>query len=352
MLLKTAKRFIIFWSFVLVAAYLVYVYPLHRLTEWLGYPALLNLPAVVGFWFVITAILWLSFRSTSRALEVVLYNWMGIGFVFFSLGFVYEVLRLGFTLNDYWAAVIILTVGICIVIYSLFNAQRLFYKQLSFQDSRLTRTYRLLQISDVHIGSRTSGFPGRVVATINAKNPDLVLITGDFLDARRVSAKDIAPLKDLNAPVYFSIGNHERYAGLDWVIPMLEDAGVVVLRSETVKHGEIQLIGIDDAEDKNQVRRELEKIRLDPKCFKILLYHRPVGWEAAIASGINLMLSGHTHNGQIFPFNWLVRQQFKRIRGLHTQDNCHLYVSPGTGTWGPAMRLGSRNEVTCIDLKF
>ena len=89
MLLKTAKRFIIFWSFVLVAAYLVYVYPLHRLTEWLGYPALLNLPAVVGFWFVITAILWLSFRSTSRALEIILYNWMGIGFVFFSLCFIY-----------------------------------------------------------------------------------------------------------------------------------------------------------------------------------------------------------------------------------------------------------------------
>ena len=62
------------------------------------------------------------------------------------------------------------------------------------------------------------------------------------------------------------------------------------------------------------------------------------------------MLSGHTHNGQIFPFNWLVRQQFRWIQGMHRDGDSHLYVSPGTGTWGPVMRLGSRNEITCIDL--
>ncbi len=351
MVLKTAKRFIIFWSFVLVAAYLVYIYPLHRITEWLGYPALLKLPTLVGLWLIVTAILWLSFRSTSRALEIILYNWMGIGFVFFSLCFIYEVLRLGLTLNDYWAAVIILVVGACVVIFAFATAQRLRCKQLQFRDPRFTRKYRLIQISDVHIGSRSSRFLSRVVATINTKHPDLVLITGDFLDAKRVGPEDIAPLKALNAPIYFSIGNHERYVGLERVIPMLEDAGCMVLRGETVKHGELQLIGIDDAEDQNQIGTELAKIDLNAECFKVLLYHRPLGWDAALASDINLMLSGHTHNGQIFPFNWLVRQQFKRIRGLHTRDNRHLYVSPGTGTWGPAMRLGSRNEVTCIDLK-
>ena len=74
----------IFWSFVLLAAYLVYIYPLHRLTTWLGYPTVLNVPAIVGLWFAVVAILWLSFRSSSRALEVTLYNWMGIGFVFFT----------------------------------------------------------------------------------------------------------------------------------------------------------------------------------------------------------------------------------------------------------------------------
>jgi predicted MPP superfamily phosphohydrolase len=347
---KNAKRFMIFWSFVLLAAYLVYIYPLHRLTTWLGYPTVLNVPAIVGLSFAVVAILRLSFRSSSRALEVTLYNWMGIGFVFFTPCLLYEVLRLGLPLNDRWAALLILAIGISVVIFAFANAQRLHCKELRFGHPRFTRNTRLVQISDVHIGSRSAGFLERVVKTINDKNPDFVLITGDFLDAKRVGPRDIAALKTLKAPIYFSIGNHERYAGLEWVIPMLEDAGCVLLRTEAVSFEELQLIGIDDAEDQHQVKNELAKIYLKPECFKVLMYHRPLGWEAAVDSGIDLMLCGHTHNGQIFPFNWLVRQQFQKVRGLHIRDNCHLYVSPGTGTWGPAMRLGSRNEITCIDL--
>jgi len=340
----------IFWSFVLLAAYLVYIYPLHRLTTWLGYPTVLNVPAIVGLWFAVVAILWLSFRSSSRALEVTLYNWMGIGFVFFTPCLLYEGLRVGLPLNDRWAAVLILAIGIGVVMFAFVNAQRLHCKELRFSHPRFTRNTRLVQISDVHIGSRSAGFLERVVKVINNKNPDLVLITGDFLDAKRVGPRDITALKTLKAPIYFSIGNHERYAGLEWVIPMLEDAGCVLLRTQAVSFDQLQLIGIDDAEDQHRVENELAKIDLKPECFKVLMYHRPLGWEAAVDSGINLMLCGHTHNGQIFPFNWLVRQQFQKVRGLHTWNDCHLYVSPGTGTWGPAMRLGSRNEITCIDL--
>ncbi len=347
---KHTKQFMIFWSFVLLAAYLVYIYPLHRLTTWLGYPALLNVPEIVGLWFAVIAILWLSFRSSSRTLEVALYNWMGIGFVFLTPCLLYEGLRLGLLLNDRWAALVILAIGISMVIVAFATAQRLHCKELRFSHPRFTRNIRLVQISDVHIGSRSARFLERVVKAINSKNPDFVLITGDFLDAKRVGPKDIASLKTLNAPIYFSIGNHERYAGLEWVIPMLEDAGCILLRTQAVSFEELQLIGIDDAEDRHQVKHELAKIELAREHFKILLYHRPLGWEAAVDAGVDLMLCGHTHNGQIFPFNWLVRQQFKIIRGLHTRDDCHLYVSPGTGTWGPAMRLGSRNEITCIDL--
>ena len=347
---KHTKQFMIFWSFVLLAAYLVYIYPLHRLTTWLGYPALLNVPEIVGLWFAVIAILWLSFRSSSRTLEVALYNWMGIGFVFLTPCLLYEGLRLGLLLNDRWAALVILAIGISMVIFAFANAQRLHCKELRFSHPRFTRNTRLVQISDVHIGSRSARFLERVVKTINDKNPNFVLITGDFLDAKRVGPRDIAALKTLKAPIYFSIGNHERYTGLEWVIPMLEDAGCVLLRTQAVSFEELQLIGIDDAENQHQVKNELAKIDLKPECFKVLMYHRPLGWEAAVDSGIDLMLCGHTHNGQIFPFNWLVRQQFQKVRGLHTRDNCHLYVSPGTGTWGPAMRLGSRNEITCIDL--
>ena len=350
MLWKTFRRAAFFWSFVLLSAYLVYVYPIQRLTQWLGHPTLLDLYSIVGLWLFVTAVLWWSFRRSSRLLELALYNWMGIGFVFFSLCLVYDLFRLGFALDDYAAAMGIILVGTSLVAYAFTTAQHLSRKDLKIHASILKRDYRLVQISDVHVGSRSATFLKKIVDTINAQHPDIVLITGDFLDSGRVGPNDIAALKDLQAPVYLSIGNHERYAGLDRAVPLLEGAGVIVLRNRSVSLDGLQLIGIDDAEDKDQVRRELANIELEPACFKVLLYHRPLGWDAAVDSGIDLMLCGHTHNGQIFPFNWLVRQQFRIIRGLHSRGNCRLYVSPGTGTWGPAMRLGSRNEITCIDL--
>ena len=97
-------------------------------------------------------------------------------------------------------------------------------------------------------------------------------------------------------------------------------------------------------------RTQLAHLDLDQEAFKILLYHRPDGLEAAAACGIDLMLTGHTHAGQIIPFNLVVKRFFAHIRGLATYGPTTLYVSPGTGTWGPVMRLGSRSEITCFDL--
>ncbi len=116
--------------------------------------------------------------------------------------------------------------------------------------------------------------------------------------------------------------------------------------------GEIQLIGIDDAESVDQVAVQLPLIERASGKYNVLLYHRPLGWLDAFADGVDLMLSGHTHNGQIFPFNWLVRAQFSRLQGLYSASSGagQHYVSPGTGTWGPIMRLGSNNEITVFNL--
>ena len=336
--------------FVILSAYLVYVYPVQRLSDWLGYPNLLKLSSIIAIWVLWIGVLWLSFRRGSRALEWILFNWMGIGFVYFVLCLLYDLVRLINPLNDQAAAAVILLMGAGLVTFSFITAQTTTHKTLRFHSHRLRKDYRLVQISDVHIGSRSSNFLNHIVQKINMLHPDMVLITGDFLDSSRVETKDIEALKTLAMPVYLSIGNHERYIGLDKVVPLLEETGVRVLRNNSVHIDGLQLIGIDDADDVHQVGRELANIALDPQCFKVLLYHRPLGWDSAVKAGIDLTLSGHTHNGQIFPFNWLVKQQFKLITGLHRRGHCRLYVSPGTGTWGPMMRLGSRNEITCIDL--
>ncbi len=131
---------------------------------------------------------------------------------------------------------------------------------------------------------------------------------------------------------------------------MADHLGMITLRQQTYHSDQLTFIGIDDVDDVDQVVQQLPQLSSHAEKFNKLLYHRPLGWESAIESGIELMLSGHTHNDQVFPFNWVVKQQFKRIEGMYEQGNARLYVSSGTSTWGPLMRLGSLNEVTLIEL--
>ena len=114
--------------------------------------------------------------------------------------------------------------------------------------------------------------------------------------------------------------------------------------------GALQITGIDDAEARDQVARELPAFKPDNERFQILLYHRPDGADAAANWGAHLMLTGHTHRGQVFPFYYLVKRVFPNIYGRYQAPGFTLYVSPGTGTWGPVMRLGSRCEITLIRL--
>ena len=146
-----------------------------------------------------------------------------------------------------------------------------------------------------------------------------------------------------------------RYIGSDAIGARLEALGVTVLRNARTEWGAIRIIGIDDAEERDQVGRVLARMgadigERDRTAFTILMYHRPDGAEDAARAGVDLMLCGHTHNGQLVPFDWLVKRYFPRIAGRFDVDGMVLYVSPGTGTWGPTMRLGSSNEITVFEL--
>ena len=134
------------------------------------------------------------------------------------------------------------------------------------------------------------------------------------------------------------------------MLERLQCRGVTVLRTAIITQGAIQLIGIDDSEDPSQVEREIARLDIYPKRFVLLIYHRPWSLAAAAAAGVDLMISGHTHNGQIVPFNLVVKNVFEQIVGLFTHGETKLYVSPGTGTRGPVMRLGSRGEVTSFEV--
>ena len=123
-----------------------------------------------------------------------------------------------------------------------------------------------------------------------------------------------------------------------------------MLRNQAVIDDGVQFIGIDDMDDAMQVSRQIARIPVATEPYVILLYHRPRGLQAAADAGVDLMLSGHTHNGQIVPFNFVVKRVFEQIRGLYYHGQTTLYVSTGTGTWGPIMRLGTRSEITLIEV--
>lgn len=340
------------WFYVLFlpACFLVFAYPAHRLTDWHGYDLALSAPQTALLWLFSTFAMWYSFSSPKKFMRYIMVHWMGISFILCVLTLLYEVVRLIVPLPDHTAVHWIVSIGTGVVVSAILLSHVVGVKHLKFHSAKVTARCRIVQISDVHIGSRQGRYLARIVRRINQLEPHAVVITGDLLDSAAVGYDDLKSLKQLRARTLFSTGNHERYADLDTALGLLARLGVEVLRQQQVMVGEIQILGIDDADERTQVGEQLPLIAKRNDRYTILLYHRPLGWEAALAHGIDLMLCGHTHNGQVFPFNLLVKQQFKRIHGLYSQGAKHLYVSPGTGTWGPLMRLGSLNEITCIDI--
>jgi len=235
-----------------------------------------------------------------------------------------------------------------IALLGIINANLLFIKRIRITDKRLKKHSTAVQLSDVHIGSRSHIFISRLIKRVNEINADKVFITGDLVDLSSVDEEDLKILKKITAPVYFVVGNHDRYVSLDRLLPILERQGFTILRNETLVLDDFDLSGIDDAESPKQVEKVLQTMTLNKDKYNILLYHRPQGFSAAISKGVDLMLAGHTHNGQIFPFNLIVKRIFKNIKGSIKRGNAILHVSTGTSTWGPIMRIGSVNEVTLI----
>lgn len=290
----------------------------------------------------------------TRRISAITLSWCGLCFIGLSLLLPFELLTLLLPLPPQQSGLVLLAATVALGFVALANAQLLPVKSLRLRHPSCThspsRPLRLVQISDVHIGSRQPGYLARIVRRLKEMPADYVLITGDLVDFRDIPIEALRPLGDLSVPVLFAIGNHERYVDLEAICDRLRRVGVTVLRNETRSFDGIQFIGVDDADRRDQLSRTLPQLEPAPDQFRVLLYHRPDDAEAAARWGAHLMLCGHTHAGQIKPFHWLVRRQFPRMAGLFELGTLLLYVSPGTGTWGPVMRLGTRGEITWMEV--
>lgn len=224
------------------------------------------------------------------------------------------------------------------------------------------RGLRIAQLTDIHVGPTIDRpFVERLVARTNALQPDLIAITGDLVDGRVASiGHATAPLAQLRARlgVFFCPGNHEYYSGCDEWCAELARLGIRVLRNEHVTIGapdaELDVIGVDDWSSRHaggghDLARAVKG--RDPARPSLLLAHQPRAIDDAARHGIDLQISGHTHGGQIWPFGYFVYLQQPYVRGLHLHEGrTWIYVHPGTGFWGPPMRLGVPAEVAVLKL--
>ncbi|MCE5185844.1 MAG: metallophosphoesterase [Planctomycetaceae bacterium] len=275
--------------------------------------------------------------------------WMGVGLILLMCLGLHDLIRLIVPIPQAISRYIVLTGAAALILYSLLNARAVQVAEVKLP-APMDKT--IVQLSDIHVGSVSPAHLRRLVKITNSLDPDLVAITGDLMDPwSGLSDETFSSLNEIKVPIYFIIGNHERYTGLATVTRLVEHTPVIMLRNEMVEWDGIQVIGIDDSDRPDQVERQLRPIRIDPDKYSIVLYHRPVGLEAAAQNGIDLMLSGHTHNGQIFPFKFVVKRFFPLMKGVHQIKDSTLFISTGSGTWGPPMRLGTHTQVVAIKLQ-
>jgi predicted MPP superfamily phosphohydrolase len=199
-----------------------------------------------------------------------------------------------------------------------------------------------------------------IVALTNSLNPDIIVITGDLVDEQALRMENlIEPLQRLKSKygVFACTGNHEFFAGIDKSTDFIKKAGVTLLRNRWIEvAGGLQLVGRDDPVGARVVHEQIPPLAeimkgIDPQKPIILLYHTPgTTMDELQRLGINLQLSGHTHQGQLWPFRYIVKMIFAMPYGLFSSGNTTVYVNRGTGTWGPPMRVGAPPEIAFITL--
>lgn len=330
----------------------VQYYIIGRLFVWAGIPldaTFIGLVSALVIAHPIATLLESRFLHWStRSLYTITAIWVGSLSILLMAVLVGEVLRLW--LESHVVVWVVLALTATLVGVSLVHGRRFCVVEHTITGN-IKKPVRLAVATDVHAGAvHGKRYLGLVVEAIQNRGAHFVLLPGDLVDGPGKLPDDLlAPLDDLTVPTYYSFGNHEQYVGEDEVRRVLKNRHVKALRSTYVDHDGVRIIGIDDAEDRKQVAKQLPGLT-KKGAFNILLYHRPDGLEDAASQGVDLMLSGHTHFGQIFPFTLLVKLRFPRVKGWYAYKNTKLFVSTGAGTWGPPMRLGSRSELVFITI--
>lgn len=315
-------------------------------------------------------------ETAARLLAFIAYTWMGLLFLFVSVALFYDIFALFAwllkTLRGKSAAMppaarrkrftAQLVIVLLVYGYGIFEANQVRTTHLTITTPKVSKRisrFRIAQISDVHLGLlvRKQRLE-KILANVREADPDLLVSTGDLVDGQPAElTAEQALLNEISPPFgkLAIVGNHEVYAGLARSLDFLAGAGFLPLRDESIRVNGILFAGVDDpaaADPEEQKKPDMERRllqQLNGAAFTVLLKHRPVTDPKSVGL-FDIQLSGHTHKGQIFPFTIVTRLAYSYPAGMNMLEYGYLYVTSGSGTWGPPIRFIAPPEVVIIDL--
>jgi len=334
------------------------------LPGWIAWQALPGALAVV---FIPATVL--RFKYNHPALKVVYAlsaGWMGaLNFAFFASVACWIVAGAfgvtGSMVPRLSVAAVLFGLALIATVYGLINATVIRVSRVTVKLPNLPVAWQgqtAALVTDLHLGPLSgAAFLRRVIARLRALKPDAVFISGDMFDGPTLGLDQlVAPWRDYSAPrgIFFVTGNHDEFAERSLYLDPAKRVGLQVLNNEKVNLNGLQLIGLHDSEAGNprELREILNKLQIDRQESSVLLAHRPINLSIAGEAGISLQLSGHTHGGQIWPWNLLVSRIYGRAaHGLSRLGKLQVYTSYGVGTWGPPLRVGTKSEIVLLQFE-
>ena len=342
-------RIIIPLIILLLFSYLIFIFPFETILSWLGRTTSYQETILSTALVYLVCLYYFRSKSSNKLIKLFVYEGMGIGTISLFIIVLVLAISLVITISDTIKIFIYFSAFLPSILYGFINARNVRVKQLKFSHSKIKKKLSFIFLSDINIGSNSPKILKTIIPLINQQNPSFILIGGDLIDSSAFKIQDLDEIKKINAPIYFVTGNHEYY--IEESQKHLNDfkkQNIKVLDNQRVLFKEINIIGLSDNHKKKYKIKKFDQL-FDSDYFNLLLVHQPSIWNS-VKEKANLTLSGHTHNGQIFPFNLIVKLQFPQIYGVYSHFKNYIYVSSGAATWGPKIRIGSKNEILNIEL--
>lgn len=359
--------FAVIFEAVLAALHLFIYESTVTLLHFTGHPLLIAL-RIIMFLGIFSYMIFIlaSFKWFNKPLRLGYYlsaAWLDF-FYFLLISTVISVLAyalLPISFHDAHILTIVLdSLAIIIGIYSLINTNIIRTTKLTLLLPNLPEFWKnknLVFLTDLHLGPvNGAAFTRRVAKKVIALKPEAVIVGGDIFDGPPLDAlAALEPFKKVLPPLgkYFVTGNHEEYGNTKGFLKAISECGIIVLENNSVDLSGINFVGVDymSTDKADKFKNVLNDISLPGDKPNILLKHVPDNLKLAEAHGFNASLSGHTHDGQLYPLGYLARWSYGYNYGLKFINKMQVFVSSGVGTWGPPGRFGTKAEIVLINFK-